>query len=53
MAGFAGRIGCPRDPGCSAGRRPVIGHIFVNWLYPFKEHRIVEIGSQGAFSYVD
>jgi len=31
----------------------VIGHIFVSWLHPFKEHRIVVIGSKGMFSYED
>ena len=30
-----------------------VGHIFVNWLHPFKEHRIVVIGSKGMFSYED
>lgn len=28
-------------------------HIFVSWLHPFKEHRIVIIGSKGMFSYED
>ncbi len=31
----------------------VLGHIFVSWLHPFKEHRIVVIGSKGMFSYED
>ena len=31
----------------------ITGHIFVNWLHPFKEHRIVVIGSKGMFSYED
>lgn len=31
----------------------IVGHIFVNWLHPFKEHRIVVIGSKGMFSYED
>jgi UDP-2-acetamido-3-amino-2,3-dideoxy-glucuronate N-acetyltransferase len=31
----------------------VVGHIFVSWLHPFKEHRIVVIGSKGMFSYED
>ena len=31
----------------------IVGHIFVNWLHPFKEHRIVVVGSKGMFSYED
>ena len=31
----------------------VKGHIFVNWLHPFKEHRIVIIGSKGMLTYED
>lgn len=31
----------------------VMGHIFVNWLHPFKEHRLVIVGSQGMISFVD
>ncbi|MCF7822746.1 MAG: Gfo/Idh/MocA family oxidoreductase [Candidatus Marinimicrobia bacterium] len=31
----------------------VIGHIFVSWLHPFKEHRMVIIGSQGMVSFED
>lgn len=31
----------------------VVCHIFVSWLHPFKEHRIVVIGSKGMFSYED
>jgi UDP-2-acetamido-3-amino-2,3-dideoxy-glucuronate N-acetyltransferase len=31
----------------------VIGHIFVSWLHPFKEHRLVVIGSKGMISYED
>ncbi len=31
----------------------VVSHIFVSWLHPFKEHRIVVIGSKGMFSYED
>ena len=31
----------------------VIGHIFVSWLHPFKEHRLVVIGSRGMLSYED
>jgi len=28
-------------------------HIFVNWLHPFKEHRIVLIGSKGSLHFED
>lgn len=28
-------------------------HIFVSWLHPFKEHRIVVIGSRGMISFED
>ncbi|MFC1751837.1 Gfo/Idh/MocA family oxidoreductase [Thermoproteota archaeon] len=31
----------------------VVGHIFVSWLHPFKEHRVVLIGSQGMVSFED
>lgn len=31
----------------------VVGHIFVSWLHPFKEHRLVVIGSKGMISYED
>jgi predicted dehydrogenase len=31
----------------------IVGHIFVSWLNPFKEHRMVVIGSKGMFSYED
>ena len=31
----------------------VMGHIFVNWLHPFKEHRLVIVGSEGMISFVD
>ena len=31
----------------------VKGHIFVSWLHPFKEHRLVVIGSQGMISFED
>lgn len=31
----------------------VVGHIFVSWLHPFKEHRVVIIGSKGMLSYED
>ena len=29
------------------------GHIFVSWLHPFKEHRIVVIGSEGMLTFED
>ena len=28
-------------------------HIFVSWIHPFKEHRLVVIGSQGMISFED
>ena len=31
----------------------VVGHIFVSWLHPFKEHRFVAIGSKGMLVYED
>jgi len=31
----------------------IVGHIFVSWLHPFKEHRMVVIGSKGMLSYED
>ena len=31
----------------------VVGHIFVSWLHPFKEHRLVLIGSKGMLSFID
>ena len=31
----------------------IVGHIFVSWLHPFKEHRLVVIGSRGMVSYED
>ena len=31
----------------------IIGHIFVSWLHPFKEQRLVVIGSKGMFSFED
>ncbi|MDH7559851.1 MAG: Gfo/Idh/MocA family oxidoreductase [bacterium] len=31
----------------------VVGHIFVSWLHPFKEHRLVVIGSKGMVSFED
>ena len=29
------------------------GHIFVSWLHPFKEHRIIVIGSEAMISFED
>ena len=31
----------------------VMGHIFVSWLHPFKEHRFVVIGSKGMIRFED
>ena len=31
----------------------VHGHIFASWLHPFKEHRLVVIGSKGMLSFED
>ena len=31
----------------------VMGHIFVSWLHPFKEHRFVVIGSKGMIHFED
>lgn len=31
----------------------IVGHIFVSWLHPFKEHRLVVIGTKGMFSFED
>ncbi len=31
----------------------VSGHIFVSWLHPFKEHRLVVIGSEAMISFED
>lgn len=31
----------------------VSGHIFVSWLHPFKEHRLVIIGDKGMFLFTD
>ena len=30
-----------------------MGHIFVSWLHPFKEHRFIIIGSHGMLSFED
>ncbi len=31
----------------------IMGHIFVNWLHPFKEHRFIIVGSEGMISFED
>lgn len=31
----------------------IVGHIFVSWLHPFKEQRLVIIGSKGMISFED
>ncbi len=31
----------------------IVGHIFVSWLHPFKEHRLVVIGTKGMISFED
>lgn len=31
----------------------VEGHIFVSWLHPFKEHRLVVVGSEGMITFED
>lgn len=31
----------------------VHGHIFASWLHPFKEHRLVVVGSKGMLSFED
>lgn len=31
----------------------VVGHVFVSWLHPYKEHRLVLIGSKGMLSFED
>ncbi len=30
-----------------------MGHIFVSWLHPFKEHRFVVVGSKGMIRFED
>ena len=30
-----------------------MGHIFVSWLHPFKEHRFVLVGSKGMLHFED
>lgn len=34
-------------------KRGIKGHIFVNWLHPFKESRLVIIGSKGSLHFDD
>lgn len=31
----------------------VMGHVFVSWLHPFKEHRIIIVGSDAMISFED
>ena len=31
----------------------IVAHVFVSWLHPFKEHRIVAIGSKGMLVFED
>ena len=31
----------------------IMGHIFVSWLHPFKEHRFILIGSEGMLFFED
>ncbi len=31
----------------------IMGHIFVSWLHPFKEHRFVVVGSRGMIHFED
>ncbi len=31
----------------------IMGHIYVSWLHPFKEHRLVVIGSKGMIRFED
>ena len=31
----------------------IMGHIFVSWLHPFKEHRFVVVGSKGMIHFED
>jgi len=31
----------------------IVGHIFVSWLHPFKEHRLVVIGRRGMIRFED
>jgi UDP-2-acetamido-3-amino-2,3-dideoxy-glucuronate N-acetyltransferase len=31
----------------------IVGHIFVSWLHPYKEHRLVLVGSKGMLSFDD
>ena len=31
----------------------IVGHIFLSWLHPYKEHRLVVVGSRGMLSFED
>jgi len=31
----------------------VVGHIFLSWLHPYKEHKMVVVGSKGMLSFED
>ena len=31
----------------------IMGHIFVSWLHPFKEHRFIIVGTKGMISFED
>ena len=31
----------------------IVGHIFVSWLHPYKEHKLVLVGSKGMLSFDD
>ena len=33
--------------------RNIKGHIFVSWIHPFKEHRLMLVGSEGMISFED
>ena len=34
-------------------KNKISGHIFLSWLHPFKEHRLVVIGSHGMLTFED
>jgi len=34
-------------------RQKLMGHIYVSWLHPFKEHRFVVVGSKGMIRFED
>ncbi len=31
----------------------IVGHVFVSWLHPYKEHRLVLVGSKGMLTFED